>query len=226
MRNYDQDPFSKLLIVDDDPSILFSMESVLDEIGYSVRSADNGLSALAEIEKENPDILLSDLNLPRMSGFELLQVVRRHFPSIHLVAMSGAFSGNEVPSGVCAEAFYQKGSGIRSLLIIIDRLARFGPRPVYASAVSALIWILRSKCDASEEPCVSIDCPYCHRTFQQLVGGCLSLVREAHCPHCRNTGYYAIVEPVEREPELSSRRFDREAMSDYGALSIRNLRSL
>ena len=53
--------------------------------------AEDGFSALAEIRKEVPDILLSDLNMPRMSGFELLSVVRRRFPSIRTIAMSGAF---------------------------------------------------------------------------------------------------------------------------------------
>ena len=83
----------RLLIVDDDPSIRFSMVAVLDEIGFSVRSADNGFAALAEIGREAPDIVLSDLNMPGMSGFEFLGVVRKHFPSIHLIAMSGSFSG-------------------------------------------------------------------------------------------------------------------------------------
>ncbi len=67
-----------------------------------------------------PDIMLSDLNMPCMSGFELLSVVRHRLPSIRVIAMSGAFSGNEVPSGVAADAFYQKGSGIRALLKIIE----------------------------------------------------------------------------------------------------------
>ena len=45
-----------------------------------------------------------------MSGFELLMVVRNKFPAIKVIAMSGAFYGNEVPSGVLADAFHQKGS--------------------------------------------------------------------------------------------------------------------
>ena len=108
MQNGQQGGLPRLLIVDDDPSIRFSMVAVLDEIGFSVRSADNGFAALAEIGREAPDIVLSDLNMPGMSGFEFLGVVRKHFPSIHLIAMSGSFSGDEVPSGVTADAFYPK----------------------------------------------------------------------------------------------------------------------
>lgn len=62
--------------------------------------------------------------MPGMSGFELLPVVRRRFPAIRLIAMSGAFSGKELPSGVPADAFYEKGRDIRSLMEIIGGLTR------------------------------------------------------------------------------------------------------
>jgi len=106
MWNVNEGPPTKLLIVDDDPSIRDLLSETLTEIGFSVRSAEDGPSALAEIRKDIPDILLSDLNMPGMPGFELLSVVHSHSPSIPLIAMSGAFSGDEVPSGVAADAFY------------------------------------------------------------------------------------------------------------------------
>lgn len=146
---------------------------------------------------EAPDMVLSDLNMPRMSGFELLQVVRRHFPLIHLIAMSGAFSGDEVPSGLTADAFYPKGSSVRCLLKIIERFSQPRPLPEQHETASALLWILRNGYDDAGEPCVSIACPDCHRTFQEQVRGSLSLIREAHCIFCRNTVYYAIVEPAD-----------------------------
>src|ERR1700721_2828454 len=95
-----------VLIVDDEPSIRMSLSCVLAEIGYHVRTAEDGLSALAEMRTEVPDILLSDLNMPGMSGFELFSCVRLRFPEMKTIAMSGAFCGNEVPSGVAADGFY------------------------------------------------------------------------------------------------------------------------
>ena len=137
MREIQQDPLARLLVVDDEPSIRTSMSQVLTEIGYSVRSAQDGFSALVEIRKEIPEIILSDLNMPEMSGFELLSLVRRRYPAIRLIAMSGAFSGDEVPSGVAADAFYQKGSGVRSLLKIISGLAPLERLPAIQQAASA-----------------------------------------------------------------------------------------
>jgi len=75
---------------------------------------------LFEIRQEIPDVILSDLNIPGMSGFEFLSVVRRRFPGIHLIAMSGAFSGDGVQPGVAADAFYEKATSLGSLLQIVE----------------------------------------------------------------------------------------------------------
>ena len=118
------DTKTRVLVVDDEPLIRTTMSIVLTEIGYSVRSADDGFSALREIRHEMPYILLTDLNMPGMSGFELLSVVSRRFPAMHTIAMSGAYSGKEVPYGVIADSFYEKGKGIKTLLQIIETLPR------------------------------------------------------------------------------------------------------
>ena len=84
----------EILIVDDDPALRQLLTLVLLKSGYAVRSAQDGFSALAAIRTAVPDILLSDLYMPGMSGFELLSVVRRRFPLIPVIAMSSAYSGS------------------------------------------------------------------------------------------------------------------------------------
>jgi len=59
-----------LLIVDDEPSIRMSLSQIFTGSGHRVRSAADGFSALSEIRQGIPDILLSDLNMPGMSGFD------------------------------------------------------------------------------------------------------------------------------------------------------------
>ena len=203
----------RLLIVDDEPSIRASLSWILTDIGYSVRAAEDGFSALAEIRKEIPDMILSDLKMPGMSGIEFLSVVRRRFPAIPVIAMSGAFSGDEVPSGVAADAFYQKRGGVRCLLKIIGGMAHPDRLPVGNAPVNAPLLIQRNGHDASGEPCVTIACPECLRPFSQSVGGSLSVVREANCVHCGNPIYYTIVEPVDWKPGQAPQTRHRQAES-------------
>jgi CheY-like chemotaxis protein len=109
-----------ILIVDDNMTILGVFAEILSEHGYRVRTACDGYEALAAIRVRVPDILISDLNMPRMSGFELLSIVRRHFPLIAVIAMSAEYAGAAVPQGVAADGFYAKGSsGIECLFEIL-----------------------------------------------------------------------------------------------------------
>ena len=109
-----------LLVVDDDASLRMSLSHIFAAFGHRVRCAADGFSALSELRLEVPDIILSDLNMPGMSGFELLSVVRRRFPSIKVIAMSSAFAIDDIPLGVAAHAFYQKGSNLGHLLEMVE----------------------------------------------------------------------------------------------------------
>jgi CheY-like chemotaxis protein len=191
---------ARLLIVDDEPSIRMSISLVLAEIGYPVRSAADGFSALLEIRQEVPDILLSDLNMPGMSGFELLSVVRRRYPAIKVIAMSGAFSGDEVPSGVAADAFYQKGSSIISLLRIMESLPRPERILLRPPDPSEPIWIQSVAYDSSGEAYVSIACPECLRTFTQPLDRSASFLHETNCISCHTSIHYAILQPTDQMP--------------------------
>ena len=91
------------------------MSQIFEQMGHSVRSAKDGFSALEEIREAKPDVVLSDLNMPGMSGFELLSVIRRRLPEIYVIATSGAYSGTDVPHGIAADAFSEKATGFRSL---------------------------------------------------------------------------------------------------------------
>jgi DNA-binding NtrC family response regulator len=114
---------ARLLVVDDDNDLRITLPMILTGVGYRVQSAEDGFSALLKIRTEMPDILISDLNMPGMSGFELLSVVRRRFPSIRVIAMSSAFSGHVVPVGVDAEVFHEKATGVPALLSLVERMA-------------------------------------------------------------------------------------------------------
>jgi CheY-like chemotaxis protein len=67
----------RVLVVDDDKDIRESLADILTEEGYEVAEAANGLQALAEIEREHPDVVLLDLMMPVMDGWKTLQILRR-----------------------------------------------------------------------------------------------------------------------------------------------------
>jgi len=204
------DTYQRLLIVDDDPSIRMSMSLVLAEMGYAVRSAEDGFSALAELRDEIPDVLLSDLNMPGMSGFELLSVVRRRFPSVQTVAMSGAFSGNEVPSGVAADAFYQKGSSLASLLRVLATLPPVSRMTAHHPATP--IWVQHNGYDASGIAYGTIPCPECLRTFSLALGSATEPIHETNCVHCHSSIRFVLVETAGCAPAkaLDPTRDDRQ----------------
>lgn|SRR6476659_6168177 len=65
----------RILVVDDELSILKTSAAVLGTRGYEVRTAVDGFQALAELRRSLPDLVISDLRMPNMSGFELLPLL-------------------------------------------------------------------------------------------------------------------------------------------------------
>jgi len=82
-------PKARILVVEDDAIVRVTISNLLYDEGYDVSTANDGFDALLHLQQAVPDLLLSDLNMPQMSGFELLSVVRRRFPEILVVASRG-----------------------------------------------------------------------------------------------------------------------------------------
>ncbi|MFO7813386.1 MAG: sigma-54 dependent transcriptional regulator [Pelovirga sp.] len=84
----------KILVVDDDDSLRRMMEYTLQQAGYKVSVAGDGDEALTTVHKELPRLIVTDLKMERMGGFELLTHLRRDYPDI-LVIMVTAFGSVE-----------------------------------------------------------------------------------------------------------------------------------
>jgi CheY-like chemotaxis protein len=100
---------TQVLVVDDECSVRESLGMLLLAAGYDVAEAENGLGALSQLNRTVPDLIVTDLSMPRMSGVELISQVRSRYPEISIVAMSGDYQGDAVPSGILAGSFYSKG---------------------------------------------------------------------------------------------------------------------
>lgn len=74
---------AKILLADDNPSIRMLVSEILTDAGFSVVTAEDGQDALDKIYKENPDLLILDYEMPRKTGFEVVQEVRSHTGYLH-----------------------------------------------------------------------------------------------------------------------------------------------
>jgi len=180
-----------ILIVEDNVQLLQLLKTIIAQMGFSVRTAEDGFTALMAMRDEVPDVILSDLYMPGMSGFEFLSVVRRRFPAVRAVAMSSAFSGADVPPGIAADAYYEKATNLGTLLEIVKAMVQV-ERQLPAAAP---IWITR----AGQEPSVVISCPQCLRTFPEVFGE-TARFHETGCVHCSSAIHYAIVDTLDPTP--------------------------
>lgn len=67
---------TQILIVDDEPNILLSLQFLMKKAGYEVRTATDGEQALTEIARERPDLVLLDVMMPKLDGFTVCQRIR------------------------------------------------------------------------------------------------------------------------------------------------------
>ena len=183
---------TRILVVEDDAVVRQTICMLLSASGYSVTDADNGFSALLRLQEELPDVLVTDLNMPEMSGFELLSVVRQRFPAVIAVATSGAYDSGVVPPGVIADAFYAKGAeSSTSLLEIVASAIKEGP--IGHDGSTAPVWIPRNGRDHNGKPYVVLTCTECLRSFPFTVADePTAEVLKTPCMYCPHEVNYII----------------------------------
>jgi chemotaxis response regulator CheB len=149
-----------------------------------------------QLKRLTPDVIISDLNMPQMSGFEFLSVVRRRFPEIPVVAVSGAYeSGDLVPGGVIADAFYAKGRHHPEELLrtIAELIRTSATRTVSHYRKSAPIWIPRNGKDSKGVPFIVLTCTECLRSFPlSVIHEDVQEIQETPCLFCTNPVRYII----------------------------------
>ena len=153
----------RILVVDDEKNIRTVARTILESQGYEVLCAADGFDGLNKLKQSLPDVVISDLRMPNMSGFEFLSVVRKRFPQIAVIAISGEFSGIDVPESVLADAFFEKGQYSPENLFqkITALLEEIPQRPSVARQAKAAVWI-PVKSDADY---IAVTCSSCLRTF-------------------------------------------------------------
>lgn len=86
----------KVLVVDDEPNIVLSLEFLMEQAGFEVVTAEDGEQALIHVREALPDLLLLDISLPGISGFDVLERLRSEEVTAHLPIIMLTAHGRDV----------------------------------------------------------------------------------------------------------------------------------
>jgi CheY-like chemotaxis protein len=118
---------NSVLLVDDDPTIREILSMELEEAGFKAQQAEDGIDGLVKLRNELPKVIISDLQMPRMEGIEFISVVRRRFPSIPVIVLSGS-NQHKLPAEANPDRWFKKTpQQIPELLQAVKDLARKTP---------------------------------------------------------------------------------------------------
>jgi DNA-binding response OmpR family regulator len=116
----------KVLIADDEPNIVLSLEFLMRKAGYDLRVARDGAEALREIREWSPDLVLLDVMLPEKDGFEVLQSTRALDDGDRIKIVMLTARGREVDMakgmGLGADAYVTKPFSTQELVQKVNEL--------------------------------------------------------------------------------------------------------
>lgn len=115
----------KVLIVDDEANIVISLEFLMEQAGYLVEIARSGDEALAQITQFAPDLILLDVMLPGMNGFDICQRIRQTpaWQHIKVVMLTAKGREVEITKGLAlgADAYITKPFSTKALLAEVEK---------------------------------------------------------------------------------------------------------
>ena len=119
----------RILLVDDEPNIAASLEFLLQRGGYEVRVAHNGEEALALAESFAPQLVLLDVMMPKLNGYEVCQRLRQHGRQVKIVMLTarGREVDQEKGKALGADLYVTKPFSTRELVAQVREL--LGPLP-------------------------------------------------------------------------------------------------
>ena len=114
--------FPTILVVDDDAALRCLLAIALEDAGYRVEEAHDGIQALAQLGQCSPDLILTDMRMPRLDGMGLARLLVPHTPPIPLILMSG----DPLPPD-CSLPYIRKPFEIEALLTLMARTLPVSP---------------------------------------------------------------------------------------------------
>ena len=116
---------NKVLIIDDDAHLRDSLSEVLDLEGFQCLEAGNAKKGIESAKKNNPEVVIMDIQLPDSSGFQICQELRKYSKDFVLIMMTGRFLSSEEKTqgfSLGADEYITKPFDIQGLSIRIKQL--------------------------------------------------------------------------------------------------------
>lgn len=88
-----------ILVIDDEPSVRETLADMLSAMGHSVEMAESGQAAIAKVASKDFDLVFTDLAMPDMDGWETAREIRKHWPEINIILVTGYGPGTAPPAG-------------------------------------------------------------------------------------------------------------------------------
>jgi len=113
----------RILVVDDEPVMSNLLRRILEKEGYEVTLAENGREALGILRKSDFELVLSDVKMPEMNGFELLKAVKTEKPQIGMIMMTGFGDSFTVKDALMlgADEYITKPFKAHEISLVIER---------------------------------------------------------------------------------------------------------
>lgn len=116
----------RILIVDDEPNIVVSLEFLMKREGFEVAVATDGEAALKSVEEKKPDLVLLDIMLPKKNGFEVCQTIRANpdWQGVKIVMLTAKGRDTEVAKGTAlgADAYMTKPFSTKDLIAQVRQI--------------------------------------------------------------------------------------------------------
>ena len=118
--------FNRVLIIDDEPSVLFALKLLLEALGFTVKDFASAFEAAQHLRHETGyDVILCDLRMPEMDGISLLEHIRKLLPDVPFILISGHAQVEEIERATAlgASGFLDKPFTPDQLGSMLDRIS-------------------------------------------------------------------------------------------------------
>jgi CheY-like chemotaxis protein len=118
-----------ILLVEDENTTRYALANILRDEGYEVMEAGDGLEALSFLGKRHFDLVISDVAMPNLNGFDLLARIRPKWPNLPIIFTSGSVTHGEAEVIVNGSVdFFPKPLDLPNLLATVQRLSSPSPQ--------------------------------------------------------------------------------------------------